>query len=371
MMDRIRKRMRIIHVSAYPARSVSGINQTVRNLAGSLRPQGYQVELWCPGDEVANAQPLEIVSLAVARSRGRNLALAFRTFRRLLKDGRDADVIHVHQPHFQSLIALIAARLLGRPSVVTFHVKVPDARPLMRFRDWLLARLEARCADATVVLSPRVADDFSLRAYRIIPNGVTVPPVVDELLSAPDAARSDGLTLVFVGRVTRTKGVFVLLEALASLQARLPGLRLTTFGPVDEPIEYEGAKQKLGVDSVVSDEGFDPAWRERLRPDVLFVLPSFYEGMPLALLEAMASGMLVVATPVGSIPDIVRDKETGLLAAVGDPDALAKAIQWAAEHPSAARNIAANGRQLVSKHYSIEAVARSHLELYRGLASVR
>jgi glycosyltransferase involved in cell wall biosynthesis len=175
------------------------------------------------------------------------------------------------------------------------------------------------------------------------------------------------LNLVFAGRVTETKGVFVLLEALARATSRVKTVRLTTYGHIDTPERYDTAKRSLGVRDLVEDRGFDERWREHLRPGQVFVLPSFYEGMPVAILEAMAAGLPIVATPVGGIPDVVRPNQTGFLVPVGDPVRLSEVLIWLAEHPEDARTMGREARRLVEAQYSDRAMANAYGRLYSAL----
>jgi glycosyltransferase involved in cell wall biosynthesis len=171
--------------------------------------------------------------------------------------------------------------------------------------------------------------------------------------------------------VTRTKGAYVLLEALGKAARKLPNVRLVMYGPVDDVEEYSRMKISLGVEGLVDDRGYEPDWRGALSDGQVFVLPSYYEGLPLALLEAMASGLPSIVTPVGGIPDVVIENETGLIVPVGDADALADAIVWMASHQSEARRMGDAARKLVESRFSSSEMAHAYQALYRSLARAR
>jgi glycosyltransferase involved in cell wall biosynthesis len=253
---------------------------------------------------------------------------AWRAFRRA---GWEADVIHAH-----SFLAAVPALLLGaihrRPVVYTEHwtVFLPEnpgrLSPGMR----LLARLALRRAD--VVLA--VSRDLAEKLRRLAPRARlrVVPNAVDErrFWPAPNPpVGRDGARLVTAGLLdTGHKGIDVLLRALARLDE--PSLRLDVFGDGARRRDYEALARELGVEAAVAFRGLVAKDRlaEEMRGADLFVLASRYENNPCVALEALASGLPVVATRVGGLPEVVDD-ESGLLTAPGDPAGLAEAIQAA------------------------------------------
>lgn len=313
------------------------------------------------------SDPLRVVPVTLPLPIARNLLLSWKTLKRLVSSRRRVALVHVHQPHGQSLAALIGSRLLGIPSVVTYHVLVPEPRVLQRLKAKLLTRAQSRYADRVVVLSQSTARAFGLSRYVVIPNGVQVPPSARESSRSSDGPGAGGLEVVFAGRVTRSKGIYVVLEALAHARHEVPGLHMTTYGQVDEPAEYARAKQSFGVEDLVHDAGFDPRWTDSLRRAQVFVLPSYYEGMPLALLEAMAAGLFVIASDVGLIPEVVRVNETGRLVNPGDSQALAASIAWAYRNPQEAAEIGRRARSLMTRDFSLEATASAYARLYEEL----
>jgi glycosyltransferase involved in cell wall biosynthesis len=155
---------------------------------------------------------------------------------------------------------------------------------------------------------------------------VCVPNPVFGCSSEP--RQLQGRSILFMGKLCREKGVFDLLAALAVLRARLPGIRLVLAGNGDmDAVRAHAAALRL-LDAVVL-----PGWvsgdtkAEFMRQGTVLVLPSYAEGMPMCLLEAMSAGMPCVATNVGGIPDILSDGVQGCLVAPGDVPALAAALE--------------------------------------------
>ena len=180
-----------------------------------------------------------------------------------------------------------------------------------------------------------------------------VPDVVDRILVLPNATRrierlperapqgrAEPL-IVFLGRLYAVKGIPTLLDALSGLAAE-PGWNavLAGDGEVNETrqrVAAKGLEKRVAVTGWLSPDEVDALWRKA----AILVLPSVTENMPLAILEAFAYGVPVVATPVGSVPELIEDGRTGLLVPVGDTDALGEALRRLIHDPVLRNAIAA------------------------------
>jgi len=356
--------MRILHVSPYPRERTSGITRLIELLAEALHTHGFETFLLAPGNSSRFHEGiLRGIPVQIKSSRARNVILALRTFSIVIRD-QPVDIVHTHQAHLQSLAALIAARIRGLPTVLTLHLRLRATSRLRRLLQSALLRTVVALAKEAIAVADLVAADCGLSEVQVIRNGVPIPTE-----PAPKPNRYSTPRLVFAGRVTATKGIFVLLEALARVNRTNP-ISLITFGPVDDPSEYDAAKRRLRLEGRVEDAGVDPSWLRRTNSGDVFVLPSFYEGMPLALLEAMANGLPVIATPVGGVPEVVIHGQTGLLVPVRDVRTLADAILWMAAHRDEASAMGREGRQIVAQDYSLGQLARAYESLYRRLLRV-
>jgi glycosyltransferase involved in cell wall biosynthesis len=180
--------------------------------------------------------------------------------------------------------------------------------------------------------------------------------------------RGDGVRLLFLGTVTREKGVE---ELLLAVQRVIPG-RTVTLDLVGDGAYAAEAKASLPTElhgrirfrgGLVGEE-LEKALREA---DVL-VLPSWAEGLPNAMIEAMASGLAVVTTPVGGIPDYVTDQQEALLVPPQDVDALAEALARLAEDDDLRERLGRNGHALAADVFSAEEAARRMVEVFDRLA---
>jgi glycosyltransferase involved in cell wall biosynthesis len=174
--------------------------------------------------------------------------------------------------------------------------------------------------------------------------------------------------VAFVGRCEASKGLFDLLEAANLLRAAIPQVRLECAGDGDlaKVARYALA---LNLGTRVSLPGWvdRSTTRELMRRASVFVLPSYAEGLPVSLLEAMAAGCPVVATRVGGIPDVITDGVDGVLVPPGDPEALAQAIGRILRDPAYARALGNAARETVANRYAAARSLERLEQLYAGL----
>lgn len=361
----------IAHVSPY-ATPASGITQVIAELSRQLAAQGFRMTVWSPGSGFPDG-PFHSVHIQLRGSIARNAELALRTFAGLMRDRFGIEVVHCHQVHPQTIAALFAARILGKGAVLTWHVRPPEDGPMARLVGTVSGKLATSLASRRVTVSDRIRVGLPGHSWTIIPNGVSESDATSTraISERPSGDLETAPDLVFAGRVTETKGIFTLLRAIALARARLPNVRLVTFGPVDSPHDYSEAKRQLGIDHAVVDRGFSASWRRELRLGQVFVLPSWYEGLPLAMLEAMAEGLPAIGTPVGGVPDILIPHETGLVVPVGDARRLAEAIAWMGIHPNERRAMGERARALIRTSFRAPEMATRYAQVYREIEDRR
>jgi glycosyltransferase involved in cell wall biosynthesis len=173
---------------------------------------------------------------------------------------------------------------------------------------------------------------------------------------------------LFVGNLLERKGVKDLLQAFAipSLRARDIELTMAGGGPVEL---YQGMAERLGIADRVTFTGWvsqDAARSLMVNADAL-ILPAYDEGLPLVILEALASGTPVICTPVGSIPEVLSDGETALFVTPGDEAGIAEKIVRLIDQPATGRAIAAGGSALYQRLFTMDAFACSVGSLYAML----
>ncbi|WP_144184667.1 glycosyltransferase family 4 protein [Elioraea rosea] len=323
-------------------------------LMRELRARGHEVVGICAdGPKLAPAREegFRIAPIPFARSANPLANLpAFLALVRLFREER-FDLLHVHTP-LAGLVGRIAGRVAGIPRIAYtahgfyFHERM---RPSTYRAHVLLERFGRRFTD--VLMTQSAEDAETAKAERLAPDGAVtvIGNGVDPSLFRPGTAEEraaaraamgvgpDDVVAVMIGRMVAEKGYPELFAALA----RVPRLTLACIGTRLES-DHEGA-----VDAALAAAQGDPATASRLkllgyRTDVaallrgadLFVLPSHREGMPRAIIEAMMTGLPVVATRIRGAREQVIDGETGFLVPVKDEAALAEALGRLAGDPA-------------------------------------
>lgn len=183
-------------------------------------------------------------------------------------------------------------------------------------------------------------------------HAVWVPHPVGAAAAAASARQN---LVLFLGRLAPDKGIFDLLEAVSQLRAAVPDVRLVCAGEGGR-IAVARHAERLGIADAVKFTGWVGPSGKRALFDAAaaFALPSYCEGMPVSLLEAMAAGVPVVASPVGGVPEVVTDGVTGYLAAPGDVATLARALRKLLIERDAAARLGAAGRETTRLRFAPE-----------------
>jgi glycosyltransferase involved in cell wall biosynthesis len=175
------------------------------------------------------------------------------------------------------------------------------------------------------------------------------------------------LVMGVVGRLEEQKGHTCLLAALPALQKQIPDLMVLIVGEGREEEKLKSQVRALKLANTVRFLGTRRDLPEIYRALDLFVHPSLWEGLPLALLKAMGAGLPVVATRVSGSQEAIEDGVNGCLVAPGDPEALARAILELHRHPEMRQRLGDAARRTVAARYSLEAMLQKLADLYLDL----
>lgn len=214
---------------------------------------------------------------------------------------------------------------------------------------------------------------FGEEKIRAIPNAVRVTPE-DGAAAARIRAEfglEDATVMVVSSRLHEMKGHRYLLDALAELRSEFPKARLLIAGDGTERTRIEEQVNSLGLADIVTLTGFRKDVLDILRAADIFVLPSLLEGLPYTGLEAMATGLPVVATAVDGLPEGVLDGETGLLIPPSDSAALRDALARLLGDPTLATRLGAAGRERVRDHFAVERLLDEALDYCFELRDAR
>ena len=365
----------IVHIAA-PA-PVGGLERVVQALAAGQRAAGHRVTV------LAVLAPHERRHPFVGRLRddGVEVEEIFITAKQYLRERREVrrllrairpDVAHTHGYRCDLLDGAVA-RGLGIPIVSTLHGS-SRLGGKSHFFEWLQLRAFRRFDAVVAVSQPleRMLLDAGVGGSRIavIPNGW---PGIEPRFTRDEARRrlgvpADGFVVGFVGRLIRVKGADVLLRALASLEDRSWRVVLVGDGGERTMLAELAAAEGL-TDRVTFAGHLDEATHLYPAFDA-YVLSSRTEGTPIALFEAMAARVPIIATTVGGVGDVVRTAEA-LLIEPESPDAMAGAISAVRRDPAAATRRASAARERLETAFGTVTWLARHELLYRRLAGSR
>lgn len=308
------------------------------------------------------------VPVAILHKRGKwDISVIFR-LRRIFAEFKP-QILHTWLPTANT-IGRIAACGGHLPAVIASERAADIWKGF--FRRWLDRRLELRTA--RIICNAEAVRAFlinriGLHAHKItvIPNGLDLDEF-DAAAKPPCAAlpaRPPGPLLGAVGRLEPQKGITHLLTAMALLGQSVPDAQLWIIGDGPERAALSKQAADAGLDNRVHFLGRRNDVPAILRQLDLFVLPSLWEGLPNAALEAMAAGRAVVATRVHGTPEAVSENETGLLVPPADPVALADAIARLIADSNLCARMGAAGRSRVAEHFNMRQMVEQTQALYR------
>lgn len=288
---------------------------------------------------------------------------------------RSVDHLHNHFADSSCTVAMLASALGGTTYSFTLHGPAIFFEP----NEWHL-RTKLETASFCAAISSFARSQASLfcepemwNRIRIVHCGVGEADGPARL-DVPEAhangrvvADAGVCRLLFVGRLDPVKGVVVLFDAVASLLAAGVAVHLTLVGDGPQRADLERRVRELGLDGSVAFAGYRNSVevQQHLRETDVFVLPSFAEGVPVSLMEAMAAGLPVIATNVGGVTELVRDGRNGYVVAPGEPAAIAGAIDALAADPDRRRRFGDDGRATVRADFDSLTEARRLVTLFR------
>lgn len=353
-----------------------GLERMVLELVKLQHRQGHRCQVVClfePGSQAHELHDMGIPVSACDKRQGLDLRALARA-RHLIRS-HATEVLHTHNAvaHYQ---AVWAACGLGTRKVINTRHGMGGNQRVSR-REWLYRRALAS-TDTVVAVCEAARNDAVRRGIvpmaktRVVPNGIqlgsfqvasnTMRGRLRNRLGLPDQTQLIGN----VGRLNWAKDQASLIRAFRCVNEQLPdtALLLVGEGQLRKDLEIRAAEE--GVTDRVHFLGDRNDVHELLQGLDLFVLSSVSEGYSLALLEAGAAALPIVATDVGGSSEIIRNGETGRLVPPGEPIALAETMLSLLRNPIEARALGTSARRWVEQHGSLDAMAGRYNQLYLG-----
>lgn len=361
--------MRILHLES--GRHFYGGARQVAYLIEGLEALDIDNVLLCArGSAIAQcALPAEIIEMPL----GGDLDVGQHSRITRMLRGLRADLLHVHSRRGADLYGGLAARRAGVPAVLTRRVTSEESVLWARFK----FRNYARIIAISSAIRAELTEHFGLAPSKL----ALVPSAVDAEVYRDGDSRakleqafnlsSDAFVVGCVAQLIPRKGHGTLLESFATLADAHPELHLICFGAGPLETELEQRVSALGLSQRVTLAGFREDLPSLLPGLDLYTHAANREGLGVAVLEALAARVPVVAAAAGGVPDIIEDGVTGLLTPCDDAAALAAAIERMLGDAALRTQVIEAGAAKVERTFSITAMARGNLDVYQEVLGGR
>ena len=360
--------MKILHIEA--GRFLYGGAQQVSWLTHGLAAKGVQNVLVCPEDGAIQHAVAEGTRVHAIPMKGDlDVGLVLRLLSIIRAEA--PDLIHIHSRRGADIFGGIAARIAGVPCVLSRRVDNVEPR-------WW-APLKYRLYDRVIVISEAIGrvlvecgvDARSITAVRSAVDSDSYNlPIERSWFQEEFSLPSDEMTFGIVAQLIPRKGHRYLLEVLPELLVAYPNLHVLIFGQGPLESELTQAVEQPDFDGRVQMVGFRNDLR-RVMPNLYAVIhPAEKEGLGVALLQASACAVPVVAARAGGIPEIVRHDENGLTFDVGDVGTLKQHLAHLLSDRGLRDRLGVEGRRLATSAFSIDAMVEGNLAVYKSRLEV-
>jgi glycosyltransferase involved in cell wall biosynthesis/peptidoglycan/xylan/chitin deacetylase (PgdA/CDA1 family) len=345
--------------------NVGGLERLILDLTARSIAAGDRVLIVCldeAGTLAEEAERLGARVLMMKRRGGPDPRLIARLTALFRREGVTAVHTHSLDP---MLYANWAGRIAGVPvRIHTQHLNIAE-KPFTR-QDRAKFRLAARACTSVVSITRDM--DNGVRACGVpASKRLVIYNGIDERRFSPaDGPRGDDHVVIGTScRLSAQKGLDRLLRAFAAVHEEEPAVRLRIIGDGPLRARLEAEAVRLDLTAVVEFQGYCADTAPELRQLDIFALSSLYEGLPLALLEAMACALPVVSTSVNGVPEAVTSGDSGLLVGRDETDRLAAALLRLVRDPQLRETMGRRGRTRVEETFTLDRMAAAYREVYR------
>ncbi|MCK9596953.1 glycosyltransferase family 4 protein [Candidatus Pacearchaeota archaeon] len=380
--------MRIAHINMFFLPTFGGVEQVIYELAKRQVADGHEVHVFCCDSDKTKRikQKEEIIDGIYVHRFPYWFRLSLSTFiwpSLLWKFGNYGkfDIVHSHvSGHAYILFAGILSKIRGEKYIHTTHCPWTDAsfrpkilRPFIFLNNLFLNKFSLGFVDKIISITPwelKILKKYSAKEkISVIPNGVDkilFKKIIKNNFKKKNNIKEKYLVLFF-GRLNPTKGPEMLAKTAINITKKRKDIAFIWIGPDEGKAEevkklIKGYKNMKYLGPIKGKENI----AEMYQSANVYVLPSYREGLPLTLFEAMASGLPIVASPVNGIPFEMKENENGFFSNYGDLDSLEKNILKLINNQKLARKISQNNIKK-SKNYNWDDIYKKYMGEYEKL----
>ena len=347
--------------------TLGGITSYVLNLSYGLKKQGNRVFVgslpgW--GKEFLKENDISFLGLPLKTKSifSPRLIPCYFILKRFIQK-EDISVIHA-QTRITQFLAFLLSRGLNVAYVSTFHGF---------YRSHLMRKTFPCLGDLTIAISQAVGqhliEDFNLdrRNLRVIYNSVN--PELNYSISKDYAHLKGNPTLGIIARLSEEKGHLLLFSAFKQLIKVYPQARLLVIGSGRKEGELKDWVNRENLNAGIIFLGDVTQLNALFKIIDISILPSTLEGLGFSILEAQVNGVPVVASAIGGIPEIIKDRETGILINPSDSDELYRGIKLLLEDASLRKKIVSNAKQQIKERFSLDKMVLQVESVYKEAIS--
>ncbi|MCM8812073.1 MAG: glycosyltransferase [Candidatus Omnitrophica bacterium] len=349
---------------------LGGAEQVLMRLAGEMVKRRHEVTVFTLNEAGVFADKMEMLGIPVISLKKRwkvDVGLVWRLQKEMRS--RKIEVVHTHL-WGANVWGRLAGRLAGVPVVIAHEHGMQPWRKEIHF---VLDRIFTHITDLVMFASREVMEGYQKKTgippskCAFITNGIVCDysPEDREFLRRQMGWKPQDKVVVSVGRLSSEKGHDDLLKAFSVVLRQEPRARLVIVGDGPEKQNLVKLQDRLGLNGAVTLTGMRDDVNRWLTGADLYVQPSRREGLPLAVLEAMAMGLPVVATDVGDLKQVISDGEDGYLVEAGNPDGLAEKMVDLLGRLDQQHSVAEAARRTVQERFSLEQMADQVEDVYK------
>lgn len=374
--------MKIWFISPYSPKTVNGIGTFLLSLGKNLNKNGHMTFLITPRVEkeieICNTFEEDKNLIEIEHTKIKNLAsvhLIILILITLYKRRKEIDVIHLQQPYIVSAFCSAFGKFLKIPVVTTVHLRSPTPKNnLKRLIHYVTPKLTFKLSEKVTFVSEGTKSSFELKEGLVIRNGVDIKYFQLNKEIREETRRSLGLsnefTFLFASRWTANKGIYELLKAFAMvLTLTKTKVKLLLVGSGKGSGETNRVLEQidlLGInDDVVALGLVEQIYPYYCSADA-FILPSYLEGLPMSLLEAMSCGLVPIVSRVGGNVELIEDEENGFFVEPRNINSLIQKMLWCINNTEESEVVRKRAVETVKKRFSHDKVAKKYIKLYKA-----
>lgn len=366
------KRMKICFVTPYSPKIVGGVGTFILEMCNYLNDK--RIETLIITESVENGLDIteNILELKIGKIKILSGVLyGIESMLFIFKLRKKIDILHIQTPNYLNCFPLLAGRILRIPVITTFHGKLPYSKSIVKKCFQMLGeKMLYNLSNEVTYVSRDTKKYYKYSKGRIILNGIDTRVFFKDFRKRSKMREKLGLNeyfvILYLGRWVAHKGIYELLDVFSELNKKVKEICLILVGSGEKERILEKIQSMDLNNRVLLFEKVESVREYYCMSDVFVLFTSPQEGLPLAMLEAMACGLPVIATNVSGIPEVINDGKNGLLVRPGDFNDLAEKMTWCINNKGNLKSLGKNAAETIKAQFNIKRVAEEYLEVYKN-----